>query len=62
VHEFPSLQDALVGLNTHPLALSHESDVHGLPSSQTAVVPSQIPSMHESAMVHKSPSLHAAPS
>jgi hypothetical protein len=39
VHALPSLQEAVLFVCTHPVAGSHESSVHGFPSSQLGAGP-----------------------
>jgi hypothetical protein len=55
VQPLPSLQTAVLFWCTHPKVASHESLVHGLPSSQNAAltaVPAQPPPPHTSPLVH----------
>ena len=59
--EFPSSQDAVLSTKTHKTCSSHESSVHGLPSSHTIAVPAQTPSTQVSASVQFTPSSHAGP-
>jgi hypothetical protein len=55
----PSLHERLFGALTQPVAGSHESSVHALPSSQLTVnVPAQEPPEHVSPPVQALPSLH----
>ena len=49
----------IIGSNRHPLAGLQLSFVHALPSSQSTVVPAQVPPEHASSIVQASPSLHA---
>jgi hypothetical protein len=71
VHALPSLHWASVlhppphpGIATcaHPFAASHESVVHGSPSSHVVQAPTHDPAWHASPRVHAFPSLHAVPS
>ena len=44
--------------NTQPLAASHKSAVHGLPSSHAIALPTQLPCPHKSGSLQALPSLH----
>jgi hypothetical protein len=64
LHTFPSPQDApdASGVCETPPAGSHESAVHGLPSSTLTCVPlAHVPPWHESAVVQALPSVQAVP-
>src|SRR6185436_15067672 len=52
VHALPSLQGAVFGVYTAPVAGSHVSSVQGLPSSALMGVPLQEPPLHTSPEVH----------
>jgi len=60
VQAFPSLQDALLGVYTHPVAGLHVSLVHTFESLQTTAVPPQVPPEQISPAVQAFPSLHDA--
>jgi len=61
VHAFWSSQDAALNVWTQPVAGSHESSVHGFPSSQSSGGPgAQAPPAHASPTVHASPSSQSA--
>ncbi len=62
VQALPSLHGALLGVCAQPLALTQESSVHGLLSSQfSAPLPTQTPAKHASLGVHRLPSEQPAP-
>jgi hypothetical protein len=59
VHAFPSSQDDVLLVYTHPVAGLHVSSVHGLLSLQTTGVPGlQTPPPQVSPKVQAFPSLH----
>jgi hypothetical protein len=61
VQAFPSSQDAVLFVCTHPDAGSHESSVQGFASSQSsAAPPTQVPPPQVSFVVQALPSSHAA--
>ena len=61
VQALPSSHGAVLLVFTQPVAESHESSVHTLPSSQSGEgPPTHTPPAHVSAMEHASPSSHAA--
>ncbi len=61
VHAFPSLHGAVLFAWTQPEATSHESFVHGFPSSQlSGGPPTQAPCAQASPVVQAFPSLHGA--
>lgn len=58
VHLLPSSHAIATALFTQPIALSHESAVQGLLSSQAILLPLQALPSHLSPVVHASPSVH----
>ena len=61
VQALPSSHEAVLLVCTQPIAGSHVSSVHGLPSSQLrAVPPTQVPPSHMSLVVQALPSSHEA--
>ena len=61
VQGLPSLQAAVLFVNTHPVAGLHESLVQGLPSLQAVAAPGwQLPPPQTSPVVHALPSLQGA--
>ena len=61
VQALPSLHGPVLPVLTQPLAASHASSVHGLPSLQFFAFPGEhLPSAQVSPSVHTLPSLHGA--
>ena len=59
VHALPSLQGTVLFVKTHPVAVEHESLVHGLPSLHTSAAPPlHTPAAQASLVVHALPSSH----